>query len=256
MLTRAKRLLTAINDQSVREEIKFSALRRIAAWLLPWYRLQFPQIAWWRDETFNRYLRAFNELSGMNMDRRWALYQLARLVVSVPGDTAECGVFEGAGSYLIARSLSDKTGLQRTHFMFDSFEGLSRPEAIDGSYWTTGALYCPLDKVKVNLRSLENLSWHKGWIPERFGDVADRRFSFVHIDVDLYQPTRDSMAFFYPRMNDGGIIICDDYGFTSCPGATHAVDEVLSNKPEKMIALPSGGGFFIKGCKTANRAEI
>jgi O-methyltransferase len=67
----------------------------------------------------------------------------------------------------------------------------------------------------------------------------------VHIDVDIYEPTRDSMAFFYPRLNDGGIIICDDYGFKSYPGATKAVDEFLRDKPEKMVALNDGGGFMI-----------
>ena len=36
----------------------------------------------------------------------------------------------------------------------------------------------------------------KGWIPSRFEEVKDKNFSFVHIDVDLYQPTLDSLNFF------------------------------------------------------------
>ncbi len=64
--------------------------------------------------------------------------------------------------------------------------------------------------------------------------------SFVHIDIDLYRPTRDSLEFFYPRMNDGGIIIVDDFALCACPGATRAVEEVLSGKPEQMISLPTG----------------
>ena len=94
----------------------------------------------------------------------------------------------------------------------------------------------------------------KGWIPERFAEVADRRFAFVHVDVDLLAPTRDSVSFFYPRLNDGGILLCDDYGFTSCPGATRAIDDYLTDKPEKMIALSGGGGFLIKGCVSAAAA--
>ena len=73
----------------------------------------------------------------------------------------------------------------------------------------------------------------------------------MHIDVNLYQPTLDSLAFFYPRMQHGGIVVCDDYGFSTCPGATRAVQEFLADAPEKMVALPVGGGFFIKGCPTA-----
>ena len=80
--------------------------------------------------------------------------------------------------------------------------------------------------------------------------------SFVHIDVDLYQPTRDSLEFFYPRMNDGGIIIVDDFACSVCPGATRAVEEALSDKPEQMISLSDGGGFLIKGRTTAQRASL
>lgn len=45
---------------------------------------------------------------------------------------------------------------------------------------------------------------HAGVIPARFPEVADRRFSLVHVDVDLYRPTIDSLEFFYPRMVPGG----------------------------------------------------
>ena len=79
------------------------------------------------------------------------------------------------------------------------------------------------------------------------GDISERRFSFVHVDVDLFQPTLDSIRFFYERTNTGGIILCDDYGFATCPGATRAVDEFLADKPEKMISLSGGSGFLIKG---------
>lgn len=236
--------------------LRLAILRRIGRRVVPGYRFQWPQICWWHNEQFNKYLKQFNELEGMNTGRRWTLYQLTRLAAAVHGDTAECGVFEGASSYLICRSFGGNADLARTHFIFDSFEGISAPSVADGSYWEKGNLACGLDTVKVNLHLFNNISWHKGWIPARFKDVEDRTFSFVHIDVDLYEPTRDSVRFFYPRMNQGGIIVCDDYGFTVCPGATQAMDEFLADKPEKMIALPCGGGFLIKGCQTAEATEL
>ena len=107
-----------------------------------------------------------------------------------------------------------------------------------------------LEEVTLALAPFPNTVLLPGWIPERFAEVRDKTFCFVHIDVDLYQPTKDSIAFFYPRMQPGGIILCDDYGFTTCPGATKAVDEYLGGKLEKMISLCSGGGFMIKGCMT------
>lgn len=73
----------------------------------------------------------------------------------------------------------------------------------------------------------------------------------MHIDVDLHAPTRDSLAFFYDRMSPGGIIVCDDFGSSLCPGATKAVNDLLADKPEKMLSLCSGGGFFIRRTPTA-----
>jgi hypothetical protein len=178
------------------------------------------------------------------------LYQLMRLVASVPGDTAECGVYQGGCSYIMCRLNQLNTAHRRTHFMFDSFEGLSEPTAEDGKHFKKGGLACDLDVVKRNLAGFEDVSFQKGWIPERFSQVEDRRFAFVHIDVDLHQPTRESIQFFYPRTSDNGIILCDDYGFTSCPGATKAIDEFLQDKPEKMLSLSCGGGFLIKGNPT------
>jgi hypothetical protein len=231
--------------------MRFGLMRRVAGRIFPGYRFEWPHLSWWRDDDFNRYLDHFAEREGFNTARRWTLYQMTRLVASVPGDTAECGVFQGAGSFLIAKSLQRSgSNLPRTHFVFDSFEGLSDPSAADGNAWRRGDLSCSLERVQGVLGSLPNVKLYKGWIPKPFVHAAEARFAFVHIDVDLYEPTRDSITFFYPRMNEGGIIVCDDYGFTTCPGATQAIDDFLADKQERMISLASGGGFLIKGRQT------
>ncbi len=230
---------------------RFELLRETAKWLVPGYRLKWPQMEWWDHALFNEYLTRFDELEGMNTDRRWMLCQLLRLIEGVPGDTAECGVFTGSSSFLICIANERSLRHARWHHGFDSFEGLSEPTEFDSRHWSRGDLSCDVDAVRRNLKEFKNVSFHRGWIPSRFVDVAEKRFSFVHIDVDLYEPTRDSIAFFYPRVNAGGIIVCDDYGFTTCPGVTRAVDGFLRDKPEKMISLPDGGGFLIRGCQTS-----
>lgn len=232
--------------------INFYVLVALGRLLVPRYRFKWPQLEWWRDVAFSRYLARYGELRKMNTDRRWMLYQLLRLTEAVPGDTAECGVFRGASSYLICKANQSRTDFQRWHFIFDSFEGLSPPRHHDGSHWREGDFAVGADTVRRNLAEFQLVSLHPGWIPARFGDVADRRFSFVHVDVDLEQPTRDSIAFFYPRLEVGGILLCDDYGCTTCPGATLAVDDFLADKPEKMLSLCCGGGFLVKGCVTSS----
>jgi O-methyltransferase len=233
------------------QNLQLKLLSLVARILLPKYRFKWPNVDWWSNEFFNEYLSKFGELRGFNSDRRWMLHQLIRLTENIPGDTVECGVYQGAGSYLICMANLHSKGHIRSHHMFDSFEGLSKPTIFDGFHWSKGDLSCSLDIVIENLRNFPNIYFFKGWIPERFRDIEDRLFSFVHIDVDLYEPTKDSLEFFYPRLNTGGIILCDDYGFDTCPGATYAIDEFLLNKEEQMISLPDGGGFLIKGVKTA-----
>jgi len=225
-----------------RDYARLDIIRFFARFVLPRYRFEWPMLDWWNDPEFNSYLDRFGLSRGLVTRNRWMVHELLKLIANVPGDTAECGVFEGATSYLICKATEDQP---RTHFIFDSFEGLSQPAAEDGRFWEKGMLATTLERTKANL-PFPNISYHKGWIPERFSDVADRRFAFVHIDVDLFKPTLDSFEFFYPRVNPGGIIVCDDYGCTGCPGATQAANQYMANKPEKIIAPPCGGGFLIK----------
>ena len=117
---------------------RFEMLRRLAKILVPHYRFKWTEMDWWDDPVFNQYLEKFGEADGMNTDRRWMVYQLMRLVRSVPGDTAECGVFKGAGSLLICKVNQQNELFKRTHYIFDSFEGLSAPPESDGAYWTGG----------------------------------------------------------------------------------------------------------------------
>jgi hypothetical protein len=243
-------LLTLCRPGGLPPAARFEALREAGRRLVPEYRFKWPQMAWWQDREFAAYLERFGEADGMNADRRWMLAQLMRLVAGVPGDTAECGAFRGAGSYLICRMNALQASQRRRHFIFDSFAGLSEPSAHDGGHWRRGDLTCGAEEVRANLAGFAAVSLHPGWIPERFPDVAERRFAFVHVDVDLYEPTRDSLTFFYPRLSEGAILVCDDYGFTTCPGATRAVDEYLAGRPEKMVSLCCGGGFLVKGRPT------
>jgi hypothetical protein len=88
---------------------------------------------------------------------------------------------------------------------------------------------------------------YKGWIPERFPEVTDNQFSFVSIDVDLFQPTLDSLEFFFPRLIKGGIIYFDDYGGKTFVGAKAAVDQYLDGKSvELFVRMPYASAFLKK----------
>lgn len=226
------------------ESARFSLAERLANKIYPRYKFsEFGRIFLY-DEAFIQYYESFHKTRNFHsFDRKYALNQLIKLTLSLDGDTAECGVYEGASSYLICRRTS---GLEKAHHVFDSFEGLSPPSLEDGDYWRKGDLSCGEETIRDNLKMFTDVHYYKGWIPTRFQEVSDVMFCFVHLDIDLYQPTWDSLNFFYERMVPGGIILCDDYGFSTCPGAKKAMDSYCSDKPEAIISLPTGQGFIMK----------
>jgi hypothetical protein len=192
------------------------------------------------DQAFLDDYRRF-ERNPHSIDRKWAVIQFLKLVDNLAGDTVECGAFQGGTSFFIL-----KHGRRdRAHHIFDSFEGLSAPDAIDGAYWNKGSLSSAESVIRENLKSFSNVQYYRGWIPDRFPEVADRRFCFVHVDVDLYRPTKDSLEFFFARLMPGGVIICDDYGFDTCPGARKAMDEFAAEQGLVVLDLPTGQGIII-----------
>jgi hypothetical protein len=240
---------TLSRDPQRRYESRFELLGAVA------YRLGFElynrNLYWPDDDGYRSAWQQFRPGDPQIKDRKFVLYSMARALSSLPGDTAECGVFDGGSSFLMC--LPWEGSSEHHHHVFDSFEGLSKPEDADlpedptAYLWQAHDLAVPLETVKRNLRRFDFVRYYPGWIPERFGEVADRRFSFVHVDVDLFQPTYDAVAFFYPRMVPGGIILCDDYGSTICPGARKAFDDAVRGTPEgRVIELTTGQGFIVK----------
>jgi hypothetical protein len=243
----AVRLLAALKrglEPRSEEFDRYLAAEALTAAVYPKYKFsEFARI-FLEDEAFLTYYTNFMDIGNWHsLDRKYAMNELLKLVTHLEGDVAECGTYKGATAYLLCRGFREK---RVSVHLFDSFEGLSEPAAVDGAYWRKGSLTATEEELLRNLREFDNYRVYKGWIPERFVDVADRKFRFVHIDVDLYQPTRDSLEFFYPRMVPGAIILLDDHGFKSCPGAKEAADEFFQSKIENLALLPSGQAFTIK----------
>jgi len=202
---------------------------------------------WLNDDTFHSYYLSHDDGGNMRTaERKFLLMNLLKLIDDVPGDTAECGVWMGASSYLICEYIASRRSADRRHHAFDSFAGLPRPARIDGSYWHEGDLRTSESVARRHLAAFPFADFHVGWIPDTFVGLDQLRFAFVHIDVDLYKPTLDSLTYFYPRMNPGGILLFDDYAFVTCPGAMRACEEFMADKMERIVHCPTGQGFVVK----------
>jgi len=191
--------------------------------------------------------------------RYYSLVQIAEIASkSFPNlDIAECGVWKGHSAWMIANIFS-KNNFTGTFHIFDSFEGGLSDKSVKDKNLVRNMTP---DEVKIEkeifssqelevagvLSEFNFVSLHAGWIPEKFHEVDKSIFSFVHIDVDLYQPTQASLQFFWDRLTKGGYVVVDDYGSSQFPGATMAVDEFLAiHKPSFFYKVPMGGCFIIK----------
>lgn len=175
-------------------------------------------------------------------------YQIAVTVKStgkIPGDIAEVGVFRGASAKLICEA---RSGNKDVH-LFDTFEGLPAPGEQDQQF-REGQFASSLADVRDFLKGYPRVHLYKGLFPETAGPVRDRSFSFVHLDVDLYQSTLDALQFFYPRMTRGGIILGHDYILKA--GPTKAFVEFFSDRPEPIVELAAHQCLIVKTEQACN----
>ncbi len=171
------------------------------------------------------------------------LKQFAKSVKSLEGDVAEVGVYKGGTAWLLAKNLEDT---KKTIYIFDTFEGMPETRA-DKDWHKKGDFNdAPLEFVKKFLADRKNIEIYQGYFPQTSPPIVNKKFCMVHIDVDIYQSVWDCCEFFYPRMVASGLMVFDDYGFLTCPGAKEAVDTFFATKPEKPIYLLTGQALVIK----------
>ena len=144
--------------------------------------------------------------------------------------------------------------MKKNFYLIDSFEGLGeilpedKPIESNIHQHKQGDLKADFKSVINLFSNFQNVKILKGWIPNIFNKIdSNNQYSFVHLDVDLYKPTLDSLNFFYERVVKGGLIITDDYLSEFFPGNKKAWNEFVKNKKIKdSICLPSGQAVIIK----------
>lgn len=172
----------------------------------------------------------------------------------ISGDYIECGCGQGHSTYIISSILKQNQS-KKTFHIFDAFEkGYSEPHEKDEittvDHQSLTLFSANIDTVRENLNEFNSfIELHDGWIPNEFYKVKKKRFAFVNIDVNLYQSTKDSINFFWPRLRKGGVMYMDDYNSIAFPGATTAIKECIQELPMKyklFVKCGFSGGFIIK----------
>ncbi len=173
-----------------------------------------------------------------------SMISLLESTLQLPGDVIECGVYRGRSVTRIGRILVEQAP-DKKFYACDSFEGF--PGEMVGRIDV--GLFRFLSRIRKKFRTcsdtpgrLENFfeiyniqgETVKGFFHETLPRFQQSDFCFIHLDCDIYQSYQQCLDMLYDRLTPGGVIVFDDYDSPKWPGATKAVDEFFSTRPENV----------------------
>ena len=193
------------------------------------------------DSKFLKIMKEIGDNRGADNEENYTLYSSLKAVKDLVGDIAEIGVYKGGTAKLLCELKGNKN-----LYLFDTFEGLPNTKD-DDLFVQKGWLHdTSVESVKKYLANYDNVHFLKGVFPETNTSVLNKKFSFVHLDVNLYQTTLDALEFFWPRMISSGRIVSHDYNTNSMPGIKKAFSEFFKNEPEKIIEIADSQVMVVK----------
>ena len=199
--------------------------------------------------------RSFAEVMGAfpayinryNLTRFLAYYEMFKLIQDKPGWIVECGVYRGFSLLALSKfmeifCMGDKT---RKVLGFDNFAGFT------GLYPEDGEENRAVDKIArgispeeyrddvLELLDICNRDAFAPWakrvelvegnvedtIPQYVSDHPGLRVSMLHLDIDLYNPTKIALEHLYPRVISGGLVVLDEYAHIDWGGESKALED-------------------------------
>jgi len=136
------------------------------------------------------------------------LYRSLISCLPLAGDVAECGVFNGGTAHLISKIVHQYT--HKHIYLFDSFQGLPFNLKTELDPDLPGKYKGDLESVKLLLNDFSYATIFEGLFSETLEKIAEKRFCFVHLDVDYIKSYRQCYEFFWPRLVQRGKILADD----------------------------------------------
>ena len=189
-------------------------------------------------------------------------YEIYKKILNVKGDIIECGVFKGASliRFLTFRDLIEKKD-KRKVIGFDAFGKFPHPNK---DYKNNKAdkifakrhddnigfgINMNLLKKYLKKKKITNYKLVKGdvlkTLPNYLKKNKKSKIALLHLDLDVYEPTRFVLNNLYKYISKNGIILLDDYSHIQ--GATLAVDEFIKIKKLKILRVSKNSRpYFIQ----------
>jgi len=198
------------------------------------------------------YENGFYATAGVNRLSKFVTHlDLYRRVTELRGEVVECGVFKGNSLFrwVKFRELIENT-FSRKIIAFDifgefpetEFEGdkIKREQFITE---TSGGVSLNDEEIRELLEASstdKNVELVKGDILQTLKEYvsvhANLKIALLHVDVDLYEATKETLEVLFPHVVRGGVVIFDDYG--AFPGANKAIDDYFEGTDVRIKQLP------------------
>lgn len=191
----------------------------------------------------------FDEVKQYTMtspERLYAIYKAVEYIINsnTEGSFVECGVWKGGSAMMIVKSLLEMDIKNRYIFLYDTFEGMSKPSKKDLSAninsenvyetWEKSLkgcysdwCYAGLEEVKRNMEGLgypsDKIIYIKGKVEDTIPASLPEKIALLRLDTDWYESTYHELKHLYPLLVKNGVLIIDDYGYWK--GSKEAVDQ-------------------------------
>ncbi len=179
---------------------------------------------------------------------------------TVRGEIVEFGIFKGNSFFrwIKFRDLLEQTNSRKV-IGFDIFGDFPEAHFDDDKAKrdafvaeTNGGKSISLEEINALLDQQglnKNVDIIKGDILVTLDEYLEKnphlKISLLHIDVDLYEPSKHILEKLYNKVTTGGIIIFDDYG--AFAGTNKAVDDFFENKAEiKKLPFSHAISYIVK----------
>ena len=184
----------------------------------------------------------------------YAAYNNVKYIVEnkIPGDIVECGVWRGGITQLAALTMIHLKDTSRKIYLYDTFEGMPKPEdedldwdgnrALDtwrkitlkGEKWGFGGDINSVNQLMLSTKyPKEKIIITKGKVENTIPNVIPKKISLLRLDTDFYKSTLHELNHLFPILVLGGILVIDDYGYYL--GSRKATDEYFKKNKIKML---------------------
>jgi hypothetical protein len=168
----------------------------------------------------------------------------------LPGDFVECGVNTGIYSLAICEYI-DFNATGKRFWLFDTYEGIPEHQMSERERQlriSENARMYPncFDRARENFRPFPNAVLVKGTVPESLPSAAIDRICYLSLDMNIAKPERAAIAYFWPKLSHGAIVVVDDYGWQGYEEQKAAMDEFAGSVGVEVLTLPTGQGLIVR----------